>query len=72
MVECKRVNTTFFPEEITSMILKKISEVAESYLGEPIKDAVITVPHNMVTVHACVDSVQALRHPINKWNSIHQ
>ena len=46
MVECKRVNTTFFPEEITSMILKKISEVAESYLGEPIKDAVITVPHS--------------------------
>ena len=25
---------------------QKISEVAESYLGEPIKDAVITVPHS--------------------------
>ena len=25
---------------------KNISEFAESYLGEPIKDAVITVPHS--------------------------
>jgi L1 cell adhesion molecule like protein len=35
---------TFSPEEIGSMILVKMKEIAESYLGTPVKDAVITVP----------------------------
>ncbi|ERM93899.1 hypothetical protein AMTRI_Chr12g272290 [Amborella trichopoda] len=34
----------FSPEEISSMILTKMREIAEAYLGIPIKNAVITVP----------------------------
>ena len=34
----------FTPEEISSMILVKMKNIAEEYLGKEIKDAVITVP----------------------------
>jgi heat shock protein 1/8 len=34
----------FSPEEISSMILIKMKEIAESYLGKEVKNAVITVP----------------------------
>ena len=35
---------TFMPEQISSMILAKLKADAESYLGEPVTQAVITVP----------------------------
>ena len=35
---------TFFPEEVSSMVLVKMKEIAEAFLGKKITDAVITVP----------------------------
>merc|ERR1712008_73347 len=44
MVEFKSEEKTFTPEEISSMVLTKMKETAEQYLGMDIKDAVVTVP----------------------------
>jgi L1 cell adhesion molecule like protein len=43
-VEYKNETKQFTPEEISSMILYKMKEIGEAYLGETVKDAVITVP----------------------------
>jgi len=43
-VEYKNESKTFFPEEISSMVLTKMKETAEAYLGKTVLDAVVTVP----------------------------
>eukprot|EP00117_Sycon_ciliatum_P035302 scpid22271/ scgid26793/ Heat shock cognate 71 kDa protein; Heat shock 70 kDa protein 8 &gt; Heat shock cognate 71 kDa protein; Heat shock 70 kDa protein 8 len=43
-VEYKSEKKTFYPEEISSMVLTKMKETAEGYLGKGINNAVITVP----------------------------
>lgn len=43
-VEYKGENKTFYPEEISSMVLVKMKEIAEAYLGQKVTNAVITVP----------------------------
>ena len=40
----KGENKQFQPEEISSMVLTKMKEIAESFIGEEVTDAVITVP----------------------------
>ncbi|XP_063827306.1 heat shock protein 68-like [Ostrinia nubilalis] len=44
LVDYKNQKRRFTPEEISSMILTKMKETAEMYLGGTVKDAVITVP----------------------------
>jgi len=43
-VEYKNETKTFTPEEVSSMVLTKMKETAEAYLGHTVNDAVITVP----------------------------
>ncbi|XP_044257741.1 heat shock 70 kDa protein cognate 2-like [Tribolium madens] len=43
-VEYKGEIKKFAPEEISSMVLTKMKEIAETYLGDKVNDAVITVP----------------------------
>ena len=40
----KREERIFQPEEISSMVLVKMKEIAESFIGSEVKNAVITVP----------------------------
>ncbi|CAG9812617.1 unnamed protein product [Phaedon cochleariae] len=43
-VEYKGENKKFAPEEISSMVLTKMKETANAYLGQDVRNAVITVP----------------------------
>eukprot|EP00183_Erythrolobus_madagascarensis_P005525 CAMPEP_0185845368 /NCGR_PEP_ID=MMETSP1354-20130828/1363_1 /TAXON_ID=708628 /ORGANISM="Erythrolobus madagascarensis, Strain CCMP3276" /LENGTH=665 /DNA_ID=CAMNT_0028545323 /DNA_START=62 /DNA_END=2059 /DNA_ORIENTATION=- len=43
-VNVKSEEKTFSPEEISAMVLGKMKGIAEEYLGEKIKNAVVTVP----------------------------
>merc|ERR1719450_297936 len=43
-VEYKGESKQFFPEEISSMVLVKMKEIGESYLGKDCNNAVVTVP----------------------------
>lgn len=43
-VEYKGETKTFYAEEVSSMVLTKMKEISEAYLGKTINNAVITVP----------------------------
>merc|ERR1712180_268185 len=43
-VEFKGEQKTFFAEEVSSMVLVKMRETAEAYLGKDVPNAVVTVP----------------------------
>ena len=43
-INCPRQGKEFAPEEISAMVLRKLVDEASKYLGQPINEAVITVP----------------------------
>jgi heat shock protein 1/8 len=43
-VKFKNETKVFSPEEISAMVLSKMKEIAESFLGKEVKNAVVTVP----------------------------
>lgn len=43
-LECSALNKNFSPEEISAQILRKLAKDASTYMGQEIKNAVITVP----------------------------
>ena len=44
VVKYKGKEERFFAEQISSMVLTKMKNIAEDFIGKPVKDAVITVP----------------------------
>ncbi|KAJ3139759.1 ATPase with role in protein import into the ER [Irineochytrium annulatum] len=43
-IQVKGESKTFSPEEVSAMVLQKMKEVAEAYLGQKVTHAVVTVP----------------------------
>ena len=59
-VDYKNENKRFAPEQVSSMVLVKMKETAESYFGSEVKDAVVSVPSSFndfqrqATKDACI------------------
>ena len=43
-VQVGQERKVFAPEEVSAMVLRKMKDIAESFLGEKVQHAVVTVP----------------------------
>jgi molecular chaperone DnaK (HSP70) len=68
-VEVNGANKNFSPEEVSAMVLGKMKEVAEAYLGKKVTHAVVTVPayFNDAQRQATKDAVET---PLTPFRSI--
>ena len=60
VVEYKKEQRSFAPEQISAMILESLKEDAETFLGQKVNDAVITVPayFNISQRQATIDAAR--------------
>ncbi|GJN08277.1 hypothetical protein PR202_ga26183 [Eleusine coracana subsp. coracana] len=72
VVQYESEERQFAPEEISSMVLAKMKETAEAYLGTAVKNVVVTVPvyfknsQRQATIDACTIAGLNVMHIINE------
>ncbi|TYZ61971.1 hypothetical protein PybrP1_002760 [[Pythium] brassicae (nom. inval.)] len=73
VVQFKGESKTFQPEEISSMVLTKMKEIAEAFIGKQVKNAVITVPayFNDSQRQATKDAAAAIAYGLDKKGGEH-
>ena len=57
-VNFKDEDKEFLPEEISSMVLTKMKDIIEAFLGKKVTDAVITVPAYLMTLKELLQKLQ--------------
>jgi molecular chaperone DnaK len=50
-IKCSNLDKVFSPEEISSQVLRKLAGDASKYIGQTVKQAVVTVPAYLMTLN---------------------